>query len=144
MKAERFTAWLFIVMLYACVSACGCKNTQTVWSTKAVSPDGKFVATARTSANSGFGIDGIPATFVYLNWATGSQKPMEIMEFANESVPSNIGKVEIKWISPRHVEIAYSAGQDIEFQAVRFDDVCISLRDVSNISSAGSSDNCPK
>ena len=144
-QIERYTTWLLTILLYACFSACGCKSTQTVWSTEVISPNGKYVATARTSANSGFGIDGIPATFVYLNWATGSQRPMEIMEFANESDPSNVGKVEIKWLSPKHLEIAYSkAGHDIEFQAVRFDDVCISLRDTSDISAAGLSDNCPK
>jgi hypothetical protein len=140
-----FDTRLLFMLLCACFGVCACKSTQIVWSAEAASPDGKFVANARTSANSGFGIDGIPATFVYLNWATGSQKPMEIMEFANESDPSNVGKVVIKWLSPRHLEITYDkAGQEIEFQAVRLADVCISVRDSSNSSTAESSGDCPK
>jgi hypothetical protein len=106
----HFDTRLPFMLLCACFGVWACKGTQIVWSAEAASPDGKFVANARTSANSGFGIDGIPATFVYLNWAAGSQKPMEIMEFANESDPSNVGKVAIKWLSPRHLEIAYDKG----------------------------------
>ena len=140
-----FTAWLLTTFLLTLASTCGCKSTQTVWSTKAYSPDGKLVATARTSANSGFGIDGVPATFVYLDWANSSQEPLQIMQFADESDPSDVGKVDIKWLSTKHLEISYSkAGQSIEFQAVRFGDVCISVRDLSSISPAALSDICPK
>lgn len=127
------TLTLVLLLLYACLSSCGCKSTQIIWSTEVKSPDGQFVASAQTFANSGFGTDGIPATFVYLNWATGSQKPMEIMEFANESDSPDTGKVEITWLSPKRLEVSYSKDrQDIEFQAVRFADVSITLTDKSS------------
>jgi hypothetical protein len=43
-----------------------------------------MVAKGQALANGGLGVSGIPVTFVFLNWATGSQKPKEILEFANE------------------------------------------------------------
>jgi hypothetical protein len=76
-----------VLMLVAalCLSVCGCKNPQSVWTAESKSPDGKMVATAQAFANGGFGVSGSPATFVYLNWATGSQKAKEILELSNES-----------------------------------------------------------
>lgn len=102
------------------------------------SPDGKMVVTAQTFANGGFGISGTPATFVYLNWATGSQKPTEILVLANESDTPTGEAVGIKWLSPGKLEVTYSKDkQQIDFQAVKFLNVEIDVRDVSMSSPDG-------
>jgi acyl CoA:acetate/3-ketoacid CoA transferase alpha subunit len=112
---------------------CGCKNPEIVWSTESKSPDGKMVAKGQALANGGFGVSGIPATFVYLNFAVGSQKSKEILEFANDSDGAAAETVEIKWLSPKQLEVAYHKDkQEIQFQAVRFGDVDITVKDLSS------------
>ena len=98
-----------MLMLFAanCLSLCGCKNPQSVWTAESKSPDGKMVATAQAFANGGFGVSGSPATFVYINWATGSQKPKEILELSNESDTPEGESVGIKWVSPSRLELTY-------------------------------------
>lgn len=118
-----------------CLSLCGCKNPQSVWTAESKSPDGKMVATAQAFANGGFGVSGSPATFVYLNWATGSQKPKEILELSNESDTPEGESVGIKWVSPSRLELTYHKGQqEIEFQAVKFLNVDIGVTDLSTSS----------
>ena len=97
-----------------------------------------MVATAEAFANGGFGISGTPATFVYLNWATGSQKPTEILALSNESDTPTGEAVGIKWLSPGKLEVTYSKDkQQIDFQAIKFLNVEIDVRDLSTNSPDG-------
>jgi hypothetical protein len=122
-----------LLVLGVCSIACGYKGSQTIWSAESRSPDGKMIATARAFANGGFGISGVPATFVYLNWTTGSQKPMEILCLGNESDTSDDAAVKMNWLTPTHLELTYKRNrQSIDFQAVKFAGVDISLRDFSS------------
>jgi len=126
---------LLLALLGLSLCLCGCKNPQIVWSLESKSPDGKFVATAQAFANGGFGVSGIPATFVYLNWAVGSQKPKEILEFANESDTPQGEAVEIKWLAPTQLQVAYRKdSQELQFQTVKFGDVNITVIDMSKSS----------
>jgi hypothetical protein len=130
------SAILTLMLLGISISLCGCKNPQTVWSAEVKSPDGKMVATATAFANGGFGVSGAPATFVYLNWATGSQKPKEILELANESDTPEGGSVGITWLSPNRLEVTYRKDKhEVEFQAVRFLNVEIGITGGSTSSS---------
>jgi len=127
-----------LLIFGVCGIASGCKGSQTIWSAEARSPDGKMIATARAFANGGFGVSGAPATFVYLNWTTGSQSPMEILSLANESDAPGDTYVGMKWLTPTHLELTHkSSRQSVGFQAVKFAGVDISLRDLS--SEAGAS-----
>jgi hypothetical protein len=45
------------VLFSGCFS--GCRGSQTIWSAKAQSPDGKVMATARAIGRSGFGINSV-------------------------------------------------------------------------------------
>lgn len=135
-QLRKASAILTLMLLGMCISLCGCKNPQTVWSAEVKSPDGKMVATATAFANGGFGVSGAPATFVYLNWATGSQKPKEILELANESDTPEGGSVGITWLSPNKLVVTYRKDkQEVEFQAVRFLNVDIGITDGSTSSS---------
>jgi hypothetical protein len=127
-----------LLLLGICALASGCRRGQTIWSGEARSPDGKMVATASMSANGGFGVSGAPATFVYLNWTTGSQTPTEILSVGNQSDRADEGQVGMKWLSQNRLELTYTGKhQNIEFQAVKFDGVEISVRDISIPTSPG-------
>jgi hypothetical protein len=121
-----------LAIIVICGFVSGCRGSQTVWSAEARSPDGKMIATARAVANGGFGISGVPATFVDLNWTAGSQAPKEILEIGNESDSPSDMKVEMNWLGPNQLELRYNGKrQTVEFQAVNFAGVGISLRDLS-------------
>lgn len=128
---------ILLLVLVVCSIASGCNESQTIWSTEARSPDGKMIATARAFANGGFGISGVPATFVYLNWTTGSQKPIEILCVGNESDTSSDAAVGLNWLAESHLELTYKSNrQHIDFQAVKFAGIDISLRDLSSPTSS--------
>lgn len=119
---------LLILGLFLTVS--GCRNPQVVWSTAANSPDGKWIATAKASANEGFGVSGAPGTFVYLNWSTGSQKPREILEFSEDTAGAPRQSVELHWVSPQQLNVVFQSDkQEVQFQAVKFADVEIDLKE---------------
>ena len=107
----------------------GCRNPEVVWSTESKSSDGKMVVTAKAFANEGGGSGGAPGTFVYLNWATGSQKPREVLELSEDVVGVNAQSIVCNWVSPQHLELDYQSDkQEIQFQAVRFAGIEISLK----------------
>jgi len=137
------SAWILAIPLIAavvCLPVLGCRGSQTIWSAEARSPDGKMIATARAFANGGFGISGAPATFVYLNWAAGSQSPTEILILDDESDTPDGTKVDMKWLTPTRLELTYRGTvQHVGFQAVKFAGVDISVRDTSSAMSGGSS-----
>lgn len=135
---RRSLRGIFLLLLGMNNLLSGCKGTQTIWSAEARSPDGKMIATARTSANGGFGVSGAPATFVYLNWTAGSQSPTEVFSVDNQSDRADDAQVGIKWLSPNRLELTYVARhQNISFQAIKFDGVEIFVRDVSSGVSSG-------
>jgi len=121
---------LHVVVVGACVLASGCKAPPT-WSAESRSPDGKLIATAKTFENSGFGTGGI-WTGVYLNWTTGSQKPMEILEFSDGPAGPDGMKVGMNWLTPKHLELTYKGQRTLDFQSIKCDGIDISVRDASS------------
>ena len=88
-----------------------------------------MIVTAKAFANEGGGFGGAPGTFVYLNWATGSQKPREVLELSEDVVGASAQSILCHWVSPQHLELDYQSDkQEIQFQAVRFAGVEISLK----------------
>ncbi len=114
-----------------CLLASGCKGSETIWSAEAKSPDGTMVASARTVAQSGFGT-GYVGTIVYLSWAKGSQRPMEILGLSDESEAPEATRVGMKWLTPTHLELTYQSPQTVYFQAVKYAGIDISVRDLSS------------
>jgi hypothetical protein len=129
--SARRKAILFIVV-GVCVFGSGCKDgSETIWSAEAPSPDGNRHASARTVANSGFGTGSI-WTAVYLNWAKSSQPPTAILQFTDTfERPSDEISVEMKWLTPTHLEVAYGGHRTLDFQAVKWNGVDLSVRDLS-------------
>jgi hypothetical protein len=122
-----------LLILGPCVVAFGCKGSaETTWSAEAQSPDGKMIARAQTIVNSGFGTGGY-ASIVSLNWTKGSQNPVNILIFTDAPAePENTSVVEMKWLTPTHLELTYKGHRTIGFQAVKCDGIDISVRNLSS------------
>jgi hypothetical protein len=118
------------VAVAVCAFLSGCNGSETIWSAESRSPDGKMLASARTIARSGFGTGAID-TEVYLKWSRSSP-PVLVLGFSYESeFPVGITAVEMKWLTPTHLEVAYKGHATLGFQAVKCSGVDISVRDLS-------------
>jgi hypothetical protein len=124
------TLALFVVAI-VWLATSSCSNSEQTWLAQVRSPDGKFVATARTLQPGGWGTSSPPETSVDLNWTTGSQKPAEILQFVGDvDQPDNM-KVGMVWLSPTQLEITYKPKRIIQFQAVRCFNVDITAREIA-------------
>ena len=125
----RKAAWFLVFGV--CIVVSGCKSSGKIWSAEAGSPDGKMLASARADARSGFGT-GYIGTVVYLNWTKGSQPPMEILRLSDDyEMPTEEISVEMKWLTPTHLELTYSGHRALVLQAAKCEGVDISVRDLS-------------
>ena len=123
---------------FGCVS----KENLTVWDAQVPSPDGRWVASADTVQNGGFGSAYI-ATSVYLQRAGESRPRVAVLEFscrgpmprpyALDNVANAGGSIHLtlKWIDPSHLHVTYDAHPTIIFQAIRLQDVNISVQELS-------------
>ena len=125
----RQVASLLILNIY--IVGFGCRSSEKIWSAEAMSSDGKMLATARTDARSGFGT-GYIGTVVYLNWSKGSQPPMEVLALSDDyEMPSDEISVEMKWLTPTHLELTYKGQRMLVLEAAKCLGVDISVRDLS-------------
>jgi hypothetical protein len=122
---------ILLLFLGACVFMSGCK-APPIWSAEARSPDGKMIATADAFANGGFVAPAPGATFAYLNRTTGSQPKMLILAFSGGHSESDGLKVGMNWLTPTHLELTYKGQRTIDFQAVKYAGVDISVRELSS------------
>lgn len=116
------------LIIFVCTLMCGCERSRPVWSAESRSPDGNMIATAEALDNGGFVSPGPNATFVYLNWSTRSQARKEILAFSGWQSDTDGMKVAMNWLSPTHLELTYSGKQSVDFQAVKYARVDISVR----------------
>ena len=126
---HKLTLLLPIAM---CLLAFGCKDSgTTIWSAEVPSPSRNWIANAATKQWSGPG-SAYVATTVYLKPPDDSKPPVEILEFANDSAyPSSITNVDMTWLTPTHLEVAYKGHASINFQAVKCAGIDITVRDLS-------------
>jgi hypothetical protein len=90
-----------------------------------------MTAMAETFENGGFVAPGPNATFVYLNWTTGSQAKVLILALSGGAEAEDM-KVGMNWLAPTRLELAYNgAHRSVDFQAVKFAGVDITLRELS-------------
>ena len=121
-----------LMVIGVCVLVSSCDGPKTIWSAESRSPDGKMIATARTTQTSGIGT-GDPDTSVYLNWTTGSQAPTIILALMPDGPdePGNMN-VAMNWLTPRHLELTYKGPRTLDFEAVKCHGVDISVKDLSS------------
>jgi hypothetical protein len=130
------SSWRFkpslLLALATCVFMPGCWGSRTIWSAESRSPDGKVLARARAVAtNGGLSINSITDTKVYLKWATGSSTETPVLELADASDAPADTQLEMKWLTPTHLELTFKGNQTIVFQAIRWFGIDISLQDLS-------------
>src|ERR1700733_14175550 len=105
-----------LLVLAAFILEAGC-SPPTIWfSEEAKSPDGMWIAFARTVENSGFGT-GAVVTDVYLKRTTFAASPIAILSLTHDyNLASQSGKtihLTITWQSSNRVEVAYDGHADI-------------------------------
>ncbi|HJS88963.1 MAG TPA: hypothetical protein VJ738_03265 [Steroidobacteraceae bacterium] len=123
-----------------------CKPTLddlTVWKTQLTSPDGQWVASARTIQNGGFGSADV-YTAVYLKTPESNGSPIEVLGFdcqgrvphpyVLDNAANRGGTIDLamKWITPSHLLVTYKGQPDIQFQAVRLDGIEITLQKLAS------------
>jgi hypothetical protein len=106
------------------------------------SPDGLWIASARTIQNGGFGSAHID-TIVYLKQSNVSQPPTEVLGFSclgpaprpyvldNANAGGTID-LTMKWITPSHLDVTYDRHPNLSFQVVKYGGINISVRDLSS------------
>jgi hypothetical protein len=133
-------AILFIVgAVVALASGCG---PAIIWSAEARSPDGSWLASARTLENAGFGT-GAYVTEVDLKRPNLSKPSQVILSFwHNPSLPSPQSGATInltmKWATPTRLEVTYEGQAELSFQAIKCGGIDVSTRDLSNKASSAS------
>ncbi len=111
----------------------GCEHVATTWSAEARSPDGRWLATARSQHWGGPGTT-FDATTVYLKWTKGWQAPMRVLAFSHYYPTMNL---KMEWTTPTHLDVTYGENARpggrvrVDFQVVKYGNVDISLRDLS-------------
>jgi len=145
MEAKLRSAAVLAVTCALLLSGC---SPPTVWRMEARSPDGRYVATARTVQYGGFGSADI-VTSVYLEQANIPETRMAVLSFSCDGpVPrpytlddkANAGGtigLRLRWQSPTHLSVTYDGGATVDFQAIRYQGIIISLTALST-RSAGS------
>lgn len=127
----------------------GC-SVPTVWKLEARSPGGQYVAVARTVQNGGFGNAWI-VTSVSLEQVNMPQTRMTVLSFfCKGPVPHPYtldnkvnagGTIDLRmhWMTPTHLEATYDGRlATLEFEAVNYHGIEISLKDLSGSCSGAS------
>jgi hypothetical protein len=131
------------MMLGACVLASGCNEAPTIWETEVPSPDGRWIASACTIQNGGFGSAHID-TIVFLKQSNVSKPPTEVLGFnCHGPAPrpyvldnANAGgtiDLSMKWVTPSHLAVTYNGrAGELDFQVVKIAAINITVRDLSS------------
>jgi len=126
-------AAIILIIIAVCVLGSGCQNVGTTWSAEVRSPDGLWLATARSQQWGGPGT-AHDATNVYLKWIKGSQPPTQVLGFSHQYATMNL---KMEWLTPTHLEVTYGVSArsgdhvSLDFQAVKCGGIDISVRDLS-------------
>lgn len=119
---------------------CCAPNPKTVWSITATSPDGQWIAGARTQGWSGPGIGTVESS-VYLERTQGSRQAREPQDVVSYPEGQGNARPQIKWLSTTElvVSIPAQAQAHLDLQVVKFADVQIKVHVLpSGVSSSGS------
>jgi hypothetical protein len=124
-----------IVLIALGVSLLGC-GPKTVWSTTAVSPDGKWVASGRTQMWSGPGIGTVESSVQLAR----SDKPNDRTEIISYPEGASVARPQIEWTSAQELIVRVPNPAALDFQAVKFAHIRIT---VDTIVSAVSDSSAP-
>jgi hypothetical protein len=117
----------------------GCRYDPAVWRYELTSPDGAWVATARTDQWGGFGTAWVETTVSLrrVNGTLNRGKPFDIFSYPNGGripktyVLSNENADEnlyMAWLAPTHLQIDRLGDIDPYLEVIRFSTVDVSFR----------------
>lgn len=108
-------------------SISGCKAADTVWSTRTLSPDNQWIASAETKRYGGFGSAGIQST-VTLQRQNGPDERLPVLQLSQDQI--NV-QLTLRWLSPAQLDISYEGRASVDFQAVKCGGITITLHNTS-------------
>jgi hypothetical protein len=129
-KCRRIPLLLTMLVM---LSVGGCrKGVETIWRAEARSPNGQWLASAQTDQRSGFGTDGAITT-LYLTPTNGSRSAVQVLSFSqNEHAQTSLIDLKMQWRDSTHLDVSYRDNPTLDFQAVRYAGIEISIRDLSS------------
>lgn len=115
--ARRVATVALLVLFLSLLS--GCESDQAVvWQADAVSPDGAYTVHAETVQQSGPGNAWISTTVKLTQ--TGQETGVDILVLSHNLLPRPPGyAVQMRWLDPRRIRLAWAAGSEVDFRAVR-------------------------
>src|ERR1035438_4904424 len=132
MRIAANTNVLSLLIIGICIIVSGCNDNAhpTIWSTEIRSPDGQWLAIARTDQFGGPGNAGIYTT-VSLKPTNFSRPPYDVLSFSCYGpAPSpyrldktNAGgtiNITMSWLTPSHLLVTYDGRATVDTQAIRF------------------------
>jgi hypothetical protein len=123
---------MLLLIVGFCVLGFGCQDVATTWSTEVPSPNGDWLATARSQQWGGPGT-AYDATTVFLKPSKGTQPPTQVLVFSHQYATMFL---KMDWITPTHLNVTYAASTrpsdhvSLDFQAVKCDGVEITVREI--------------
>ena len=114
-----------------------CYHNPTVWKQDIRSPDGAWIATARTNQEGGFGSTWVETTVSIrkIDRTVDRGKPFDVFSYpGGGSIPKSYvlssenadPDLQIAWLTPRHLQITRLSAVTPDLQVVRFADIDIS------------------
>lgn len=122
-----------LILLEVCLLSVGCQDVATTWSAEARSPDGQWLASARSQQWGGPGT-AYDATTVYLKPIDDSQSATQVLVFSHQ-YPTM--KLKLIWLNPKHLDVTYGpsdrAGDHVklDFRVAQHNGIEISVQDLS-------------
>jgi hypothetical protein len=115
----------------------GCYHNPTVWKQDVRSPDGAWIATARTDQSGGFGSAWIETTVSIrkVNRTVNHGKPFDVFSYpGGGSIPKSYvlsnenadPDLQIAWLTPSHLQITRLSPVKPDLEVVRFAAIDIS------------------
>lgn len=114
-----------LTIAFFCVFVSGCRDVGTIWTAESRSPDGQWIALAKTDQFGGPGTAGLQST-VSLQHAKGPKDKIAILVLSSQEMTSIEPK--LNWLTPTHLEITYRQPASIDFQAIKCGGVVISVQ----------------
>jgi hypothetical protein len=109
-------AALFGALFLPAGSLIGCSRPETLWEAKVASPDGQWIASARTAAYGGGPIAAVLSS-VYLQRAKSSDQPFPVLAFGEG--PS-LMKPQLRWLASDELEVSFRSEPHLDTQVVKY------------------------
>jgi hypothetical protein len=127
-----------ILVIGVCLLEYGCPwlGVKTIWAAQTQSPDGRWVAMAKTELHVGGGLAGCE-TIVYLKrsgFFHYFRRPTVVLEFLPDeyqNVPLDTIDLKMKWQTLSHLDVSYYGPARRGYYLKRYLDVDITVRDLS-------------